>query len=83
MAATTRQGFAAEDAPALEAMRAKAFVGEVAAVAQRLRRLAGSLELDELVINTWAFDPEVRRRSYALLARAFGLDATAPEARCA
>ncbi len=76
------QGFAAEDAPALEAMRAKAFVGEVATVVQRLRRLADSLELDELVINTWAFDPEARRRSYALLARAFGLDARVQEARC-
>ncbi len=76
-------GFAADDAAALEAMRAKSFVGEAAEVAQRLRRLAASLELDELVINTWAFDPDVRRRSYALLAREFGLDASAPEARCA
>ncbi len=67
------QGFAAEDMPALDAMRAKAFVGDAADVAQRLRALAASLELDELVINTWAFDPEARRRSYALLAREFGL----------
>ena len=73
--AIAERGFAAEDAPALEAMRAKAFVGETAEVAQRLRRLAASLELDELVINTWAFRPEVRRRSYALLAREFGLEA--------
>lgn len=76
-------GFAVDDAAALEAMRAKSFVGEASEVAQRLRRLAASLELDELVINTWAFDPEARRRSYALLAREFGLDASAPEARCA
>ena len=73
--AIAERGFAAEDAPALDAMRAKAFVGEAAEVAQRLRRLAASLELDELVINTWAFRPEVRRRSYALLAREFGLEA--------
>ncbi len=69
------RGFAAEDASALEAMRAKAFVGDAADVAERLRRLAASLELDELVINTWAFRPEVRRRSYALLAQQFGLKA--------
>ena len=31
------------------------------------------LELDEIVINTWAHDPAVRRRSYALLAAEFGL----------
>ncbi|MFT3665221.1 LLM class flavin-dependent oxidoreductase [Piscinibacter sp.] len=67
------RGFGTEDMPVLEAMRAKAFVGDVAEVAQRLRALAASLELDELVVNTWAFDPAVRRRSYALLAREFGL----------
>jgi hypothetical protein len=41
--------------------------------------LARSLELDHLVVNTWAHDPTVRRHSYALLAREFGLDnSTAP-----
>ena len=37
-----------------------------------MRALADSLGLDELVVNTWAHDPAVRRRSYALLAREFG-----------
>ena len=36
-----------------------------------------ALGLDELVVNTWAHDPAVRRRSYALLAREFGLEARA------
>ena len=71
------RGFRAEDEPALAAMRAKAFVGEAGEVATRLRVLAAELQLDELVINTWAFDPAVRRRSYALLAREFGLAAKA------
>ena len=31
--------------------------------------------LDEVVINTWAHDPAVRRTSYALLAEAFSLSA--------
>ncbi len=66
-------GFRPEDEPALAAMRARAFVGEAGEVAQRLRRLAAELQLDELVINTWAHDPAVRRRSYALLAREFDL----------
>ena len=50
-----------------------------AEVAQRLRHLAASLELDELVINTWAFRPEVQRRSYALLAREFGPGGAGPD----
>ncbi|MCK7493788.1 MAG: hypothetical protein MZW92_22500 [Comamonadaceae bacterium] len=32
-----------------------------------------SCALDELVVNTWAHDQAVRRRSYALLAQEFGL----------
>ena len=71
------RGFRAEDAAALEAMRAKAFVGDVAEVSARLRALAAGLELDELVINSWSFHSEVRRHSYALLAREFGLEAQA------
>ncbi|MFT3955067.1 MAG: LLM class flavin-dependent oxidoreductase [Piscinibacter sp.] len=70
------QGFRAEDMPALEAMRAKAFVGTAAEVGARLRALAATLELDELVVNTWAWRSGVRERSYALLAREFGLGAT-------
>ena len=58
-------------------MRAKAFVGTGAEVALKLRTLAQHFDLDELVINTWAHEPSVRRRSYDLLAREFGLDALA------
>jgi hypothetical protein len=42
-----------------------------------LNALARRLELDEIAINTWTFDPEARRHSYALLAAAFGLAAPA------
>ena len=44
-----------------------------ALAADRLRALARRLELEEIVINTWTFDPAARRRSYELLARALGL----------
>lgn len=74
------RGFRAEDAAALQAMRAKAFVGDAAEVSGRLRALATELELDELVINSWSFRPDVRRRSYALLAREFGLEARGADA---
>ena len=69
------RGFAADEWPTVEAMRRKAFVGTGAQVADQLRALALELQLDEIVINTWAFDPAVRRHSYALLAREFGLAA--------
>jgi luciferase family oxidoreductase group 1 len=62
----------------IERLRADALVGTAPQVAERLRALAARLELEEVVINTWTFDPEARRRSYALLAAAFGLDAAPP-----
>lgn len=71
------QGFAAEERATVEAMRAKAFVGSAQTVGAKLRALADELQLDEIVVNTWAYEPEVRRTSYALLAAEFGLAATA------
>jgi luciferase family oxidoreductase group 1 len=71
--AIAAQGFSAADWPTVEAMRAKAFVGSGTQVAAQLRDLAQALQLDEIVINTWAHEPAVRRRSYALLAQDFGL----------
>ena len=54
-------------------LRERALVGTGAQVAARIAALAASLALDEVVVNTWSFDPAVRRHSYALLAQ---------EARC-
>lgn len=70
-----REGFRPEELDSLAAMRRSAFVGSAAQVGARLRALAAELELDELVVNTWAWDPAVRRRSYRLLAREFDLSA--------
>jgi luciferase family oxidoreductase group 1 len=72
--AIAQRGYTAEDRPTIDAMRERAFVGTAAQVGQQLRALAASLSLSELVINTWAHDPAVRRRSYALLAREFNLN---------
>jgi luciferase family oxidoreductase group 1 len=63
------RGFTEADAPIVESMRRKAFVGTGRQVADKLRALADRFQMDELVVNTWAHDPSVRRRSYALLAR--------------
>jgi luciferase family oxidoreductase group 1 len=73
--AVAERGYTEAERPMVEAMRHKAFVGSAPRVADQLRALAASLQLDEIVINTWAFDPQVRRHSYALLAREFGLSA--------
>ncbi|MEO7010259.1 MAG: LLM class flavin-dependent oxidoreductase, partial [Caldimonas sp.] len=71
--AIAARGFSADEMSVLEPMRAKAFVGTGAEVADQLRALAAQFELDELVVNTWAHDPAARRTSYALLAREFDL----------
>ena len=57
----------------IEKLRRKAIVGTAEQVATRLSELAERLELDELVVVTWTFDPEPRHRSYELLAAAFDL----------
>ena len=67
------QGFAFDEMAIVEPLRRKALVGTPAQVAQQMRELAAELGLAELVVNTWAHDPAVRRKSYALLAREFGL----------
>jgi luciferase family oxidoreductase group 1 len=70
-----RRGFDAAEEQGLAAMRARAFVGSAQTVSDGIRRLAAAFELDEVVVNTWAHDPAVRRTSYALLAEAFSLSA--------
>ena len=75
--ASPEQAAAHSYTPAEQAMidklRAAALVGTARQVADRLNELAMRLQLEEIVINTWTFDPQARRHSYALLARAFGL----------
>jgi alkanesulfonate monooxygenase SsuD/methylene tetrahydromethanopterin reductase-like flavin-dependent oxidoreductase (luciferase family) len=56
-----------------EKLRRKAIVGSSEQVTARLKELARSLELDELVVVTWTYDPGPRHRSYELLAKAFDL----------
>ena len=70
------RGFTAEEMQVVAPMRQRAFVGSAGQVAGKLNALAAELQLDELVINTWAHDPAVRRTSYALLAQALGLSQT-------
>ena len=57
----------------IERLREKAIAGTAPAVAAQLQDLARRLQLEEIVINSWTFDPAARRHSYALLAAALGL----------
>ncbi|MFM7025826.1 MAG: LLM class flavin-dependent oxidoreductase [Limnohabitans sp.] len=57
----------------LDRLKDNAFVGSAATVGDRLRQLAKTLAVDELVIITWTHDPQAQRRSYELLAQEFTL----------
>ncbi|MEO8755797.1 MAG: LLM class flavin-dependent oxidoreductase [Casimicrobiaceae bacterium] len=63
----------------IEAVRRKAIVGTAGQVATRLSELAQRLDLDELVVVTWTYDPAPRHRSYELLAAAFDLKSATEE----
>lgn len=54
----------------IDQLRTNALVGTGAQVAAKIGALAERLGLAEIVVNTWAFDPLVRARSYVLLAEA-------------
>ncbi len=54
-------------------LRSQALIGTGEQVAERIEALARTLALDEIVVNTWAYDAEVRQHSYTLLAASFGL----------
>jgi luciferase family oxidoreductase group 1 len=74
-AEATRSYSSAELAMA-EKLHRKAIVGSSEQVTTRLKELAKRLDLDELVVVTWTYDPAPRQRSYELLAEAFGMKNT-------
>ena len=63
--------YSSEEMATAEKLRRKAIVGSAEQVTARLKELAKSLDLDELVVVTWTYDPAPRHRSYELLAQAF------------
>ena len=65
---------------ARRANRARVFVGTPAVLHERLSAFAEATGADELMITTAIFDHDARKRSYALLADAFGLPAPEPAA---
>lgn len=54
-------------------LRRRAIVGSAQQVRDKLLGVAEELEVDEIVVVTWTWDPAAQRRSYELLADAFEL----------
>jgi len=67
--------YSAGDRARLERIRGRAIWGTPDVVAGRLRALAGELGVDEIAVLSTCHDPAARRRSYALMAEALGLEA--------
>ena len=62
--------YAEADRLIIQRLRERAIVGSADQVASRLREIAAVFGLDEIVINTWTYDPAARQRSYELIAQA-------------
>jgi len=58
------------DRSIIQRLRQRAIVGSAEQVASKLRELATVFGLDEIVVNTWTYDPAARLRSYELIAKA-------------
>jgi luciferase family oxidoreductase group 1 len=59
----------------IEEIRRKAIVGTGEQVVGKIAALAQELKLEEIVVNTWTFEPAARHRSYELIAQASALTA--------
>jgi luciferase family oxidoreductase group 1 len=66
-----RREFNESERAILDRLNRRAIIGSAPQVAAKLKELATRLSIDELVINTWTFDPAARLRSYELLAGEF------------
>jgi luciferase family oxidoreductase group 1 len=56
--------------------RARVFVGAPKTILARLQPFIAATQADEVMITTMIYDHAARRRSYELMAQAFGLDAS-------
>ncbi len=65
--------YTAADRERIARHRARLIVGGIARVKARLEALVEATKADELMITTMVYDHAARRRSYELLAEAFGL----------
>ncbi|MBI5278691.1 MAG: LLM class flavin-dependent oxidoreductase [Burkholderiales bacterium] len=66
------RAYAPAELAAREDLRRKVMVGTAKQVGERLRALAADLQVEEVAVITWTWDPAAQRQSYELLAREFG-----------
>ncbi|WP_460451982.1 LLM class flavin-dependent oxidoreductase [Alsobacter sp. SYSU BS001988] len=74
------QSYDAQDLAFIRRNRARLFVGAADAVRDALMDLARSVQADEVMITSAVHDHEARKRSFALLAKSFGLTTQAEAA---
>ena len=72
-AVAAAHAYSEAEAARIAEMRKATFVGTGAQVAERINELASRLDVQEMVVVTWAYDEAVRRNSYRLLAEATGI----------
>jgi luciferase family oxidoreductase group 1 len=72
--------YSAAERHRVEENRERLFVGSPATVMERLQPLIDRCQADEVMAVTAIYDHEARKRSYTLLAGAFGLKAKASQA---
>jgi len=77
VAEATSYPYTEEERAVVRMNRARTFVGSPASVRERLSRLAAEAGVGELMLTTMTHSHEARRRSYELLAAAFGVSAAA------
>ena len=68
--AAAAHAYTEADRAIIQRLRERAIVGSPEQVASKLRELATGFGLDEIVVNTWTYDPAARARSYELIAEA-------------
>ena len=73
----TQRAFSEAERAQMDASRSASIYGTGDDVARRITALATDLGADEVAVLTTVHDPQARRRSYTLLAEAFGLAASA------
>jgi len=59
----------------LERDRAIAFVGTASKVTDQIVQLGNQLQIDKMALVTWVYDEDIRKKSFALIADAFNLQA--------
>ena len=68
-----RRAYTEQEQFQLRELRRKSLVGTASQVKEKLEALAEELEVQEIAVITWTWDPAAQRRSYELLAGAFQL----------